>query len=242
LILNYFSVFCYNILTMRLLIVEDDHKIANAIKKGLEQEHFAVDISFDGKDGLGQALTIDYDVIILDRMLPEIDGIEICRILREKNNHIPIIMLTAKDRLNDKVEGLNCGADDYLTKPFAFLELLARVRALIRRPQKVDGNILTVGSLSLNTSNYEVSRKGKNIPLSSKEFSLLEYLMRNPDRILTKDNIISHVWDYDADILPNTVEVYIGYLRNKIDKGHPESKKMIKTARGFGYKLTADED
>lgn len=224
---------------MRVLIVEDDHKIANAIKKGFEQEHFAADVSYGGKDGLGQALTIEYDAIVLDRMLPEIDGIEVCRILREKDNHTPIIMLTAKSRLNDKVEGLNCGADDYLTKPFAFVELLARVRALMRRPKEAAPSVLKVGELSLNPSTFEVKRGEKNIRLSSKEFALFEYLMRNPNRILTKENIISHVWDYDADVLPNTVEVYIGYLRNKIDKGYPQADKLIQTSRGFGYKLVS---
>jgi len=223
---------------MRILIVEDDHKIANAIKKGLEQEHFAVDISYNGKDGLGQASTIDYDAIVLDRMLPEIDGIEICRILRQKNNHSPILMLTAKDKLNDRVEGLNAGADDYLVKPFAFIELLARIRALIRRPQESKEIVLKCDDLVLNTTSYDVTRAGKKIKLSSTEFALLEYLIRNQNRILTKDNIISHVWDYDADILPNTVEVYIGYLRNKIDKNFSKSKQLIKTARGFGYKLS----
>jgi DNA-binding response OmpR family regulator len=223
--------------TMRILIVEDDHKIAGAVKRGLEQEKFAVDVSYDGQDGLGQAMTIDYDVIILDRMLPEIDGIEICRILREKENKTPILMLTAKDKTSDKVEGLNAGADDYLTKPFAFIELLARVRALMRRPQEMQETILKIVDLVLNTLTFEVKRAGKKINLSSTEFSLLEYLMRNPNRILTKDNIISHVWDYDADILPNTVEVYIGYLRNKIDKAFPKKLQLIQTARGFGYKL-----
>ncbi len=223
---------------MRILIVEDDHKIAGAIKRGLEQEKFAVDISYDGQDGLGQALTIDYDVIILDRMLPEVDGIEVCRALRQKDNHTPVIILTAKDKLNDKVEGLNAGADDYLTKPFAFIELLARVRALMRRPQETQETILKVDDLVLNTLTFDVERSGKKIKLSSTEFSLLEYLMRNPNRILTKDNIISHVWDYDADILPNTVEVFIGYLRKKIDSAFPKRGALIQTARGFGYKLS----
>lgn len=223
---------------MRVLIIEDDHKIANAIKKGLEQESFAVDVSYDGKDGLGSAQTFPYDLIILDRMLPEVDGINICKILRGKNIHTPILFLTAKDKIGDRVEGLNAGADDYLVKPFAFLELLARVRALLRRPQKSIDNILNVGNLSLNVLTFEVRRAGKKIELSNKEFSLLEYLMRNPGRILTKDNIISHVWDYDADILHNTVEVYIGYLRNKIDKPFKETPELIKTIRGFGYKIT----
>lgn len=223
---------------MRILIIEDDHKIANAIKKGLEQESFAVDVSYDGRDGLGSALTIDYDLIIIDRMLPEVDGIKICTALRDKKINAPILFLTAKDKIKDRVEGLNAGADDYLVKPFAFQELLARVRALLRRPSQKVENILTIDDLSLNTLTFEVSRGKTKINLSSKEFSLLEYLMRNPGRILTKDNIISHVWDYDADILLNTVEVYIGYLRNKIDKPFKNKPELIKTARGFGYKIS----
>jgi DNA-binding response OmpR family regulator len=222
---------------MRILIVEDDRKIANAVKKGLEQESFACDVSYDGKDGLGQARTIDYDLIVLDRMLPEMDGVDICRILREKKMKTPILMLTAKDRISDRVEGLNAGADDYLVKPFAFIELLARVRALLRRPSEIVENVLKVGDLMLNTHTFEVRRGDKAIELTSKEFALLEYLLRNPGRILTKDNIIAHVWDYDADILPNTVEVYIGYLRNKIDKPFPKNPEIIQTVRGFGYKL-----
>jgi DNA-binding response OmpR family regulator len=225
---------------MRILIVEDDHKIANALKKGLQQESYAVDISYDGKDGLGNATTIEYDLIILDRMLPEIDGVEICRILREKKINTPILMLTAKDKISDRVEGLNCGADDYLVKPFAFEELLARIKALLRRPQELNQNEFVVGDLKLNTLTYEVKRSTNKIDLSQKEFALLEYLMRNAGRILTKDSIINHVWDYDADILPNTVEVYIGYLRNKIDKPYKNAKQYIKTARGFGYKISGD--
>lgn len=226
---------------MRILVIEDDHKIANAIKKGLEQESFAVDVSYEGKDGLGSAQTFAYDLIILDRMLPEVDGIEICKILRKKNNHTPIIFLTAKDKINDRVEGLNAGADDYLVKPFAFEELLARVRALLRRPTKAVDNVLTLDDLSLNTVSFEVKRGTKGINLSQKEFALLEYFMRNPGKILTKDNIIAHVWDYDADILLNTVEVYVGYLRNKIDKPFKTKPELIKTIRGFGYKLAIDD-
>lgn len=222
---------------MRILVVEDDHKIANAIKKGLAQESFAVDLSYDGKDGLGQASTIEYDVIILDRMLPETDGLEICKTLRKQKVNTPILMLTAKDKISDRVEGLNGGADDYLIKPFAFEELLARVRALIRRPTKAQDDVLKAGDLELNTVSFEVKRTGKEIRLSTKEFALLEYLMRNKARILTKDNIISHVWDYDADILPNTVEVFIGSLRSKIDKPFGKKNLLIQTIRGFGYKL-----
>lgn len=226
---------------MRILIIEDEHKIANAIKKGLEQEKFAVDVCYDGKEGLGSAMTFEYDLIIIDRMLPGVDGIKICTFLRKKNDQTPILFLTAKDKLNDKVEGLNAGADDYLAKPFAFEELLARARALMRRPKKSINSILMIGDLSLDTVSYEVKRGDKIIKLSSKEFALLEYLMRNPNRILTKDNIISHVWDYDADILPNTVEVYIGYLRNKIDKPFCGKKPLIHTVRGFGYKIVVSD-
>jgi DNA-binding response OmpR family regulator len=222
---------------MRILVIEDDHKIANAVKKGLEQESFAVDVEFDGKTGLGSALTIEYDLILLDRMLPEVDGIKICQILREKQNHTPILLLTAKDKVSDKVDGLNAGADDYLVKPFAFEELLARVRALLRRPQINADVILKIDDLELDSTKFSVKRANKNIKLSTKEFALLEYLMRNPNQVLTKDNIINHVWDYDADILPNTVEVYIGYLRNKIDKPFINKKSLISTVRGFGYKI-----
>jgi len=222
---------------MRILIIEDDHKIANAVKKGLEQESFAVDASFNGQDGLGLAMTEEYDLVIIDRMLPCVDGIKICQALREKKNNVPILFLTAKDKISDRVEGLDAGADDYLVKPFAFEELLARVRALLRRPQNQLENKLTVADLTLDTSRFEIKRGEKNINLSTKEFALLEYLMRNSGRILTKDNIISHVWDYDADVLPNTVEVYIGYLRNKIDRSFKNKPELIKTVRGFGYKI-----
>lgn len=222
---------------MRILVVEDEHKIANSIKKGLEQESYAVDVAFTGTDGYDLASSEDYDLIILDILLPEINGIEICTKLRGKNIHVPILMLTAKGQISDKVEGLNSGADDYLTKPFAFEELLARVRALIRRPHNTVGAVLSIEDLSLNTVSFEVKREDIPIQLSNKEFALLEYLLRHPGRILTKDQIISHVWNYDADVLPNTVEVYIGYLRNKIDKPFPKKNSLIHTVRGFGYKL-----
>lgn len=226
---------------MRILIIEDDHKIANAVKRGLEQENYAADIEFEGKGGLGQALTIEYDLIILDRMLPEVDGLKICQILRQKNINTPIIILTAKDKIRDRVEGLNAGADDYLVKPFAFEELLARVRALLRRPQQLGDNIIKVSDLEMDTVRLTIKRSGKTIALSNKEFALLEYLMRNAGRILTKDNIIAHVWDYDADILPNTVEVFISSLRNKIDRPYKNKPRFIHTVRGFGYKLVASE-
>lgn len=221
---------------MRILVIEDDHKIANAIKKGLEQESYAVDVAYDGKDGLGSAITVDYDLVILDRLLPEeIDGINICKAMRDQKIETPVLILTAKDKIEDRVEGLNIGADDYLVKPFAFEELLARIRALLRRPKNHSQNILKVSDLTLNPLTFEVRRGTTTINLSKKEFALLEYLMRNKNRILTKDNIIIHVWDYDADILPNTVEVFIGYLRKKIDG--PFGRTLIQTIRGFGYKI-----
>lgn len=221
---------------MRLLIIEDEHKIANAVKQGLVQENYAVDLEYDGDGGLGAALNESYDVMIIDRMLPgAVDGVEICRQVRSAGIHTPILLLTAKDQVKDKVEGLNSGADDYLVKPFSFEELLARIRALLRRPQQTQSNILKVGDLSLDTISYDVRRGVEPIDLSAKEFALLEYLMRNAGRILSKDNIIAHVWDFDADVLPNTVEVYIGYLRNKIDK--PFAKPLLHTNRGFGYML-----
>lgn len=222
---------------MKILVVEDEHKIANSIKKGLEQESYAVDVAFTGDDGYGLATTEEYDLIILDVLLPGMDGIQIAANLREQNIHIPILMLTAKGQTSDKVTGLDSGADDYLTKPFAFEELIARIRALTRRPKDSLGIILAVEDLTLNTATYQAKRDNKIIRLSSKEYALLEYLMRHPNQTLAKEQIISHVWDYDADVLPNTVEVYIGYLRNKIDRPFPEKTTLIQTVRGFGYKV-----
>lgn len=223
---------------MRILVVEDHHKIANSIKKGLQQESFAVDVAYNGEEGFDMAATEDYDVIILDLMLPRMDGLTICKKLREEENiHSPILILTAKGEINDKVKGLNSGADDYLAKPFAFSELLARIKALSRRPKQVLDQILKVGDLTLDMVSYEV-RRGKNvINVSKTEFALLQYLMRHKNKVLTKDNIINHVWNYDADVLPNTVEVYMGYLRNKIDKPFTNKRKLIHTVRGFGYKI-----
>lgn len=225
---------------MRILIIEDEHKIANSIKKGLEQENFAVDVAFDGTQGYDLAVSEGYDLIILDRLLPGVDGADICKNLRNMNIHTPLLLLTAKGQILDKVEGLNAGADDYLTKPFAFEELLARIKALIRRPRDIQHTVLWVNSLSLNTLSYEVSRDNRPIILSSKEYSLLEFLMRHVNKVLTKEQIINHVWDYDSDILPNTVEVYIKLLRNKIDKPFPHLSPLIHTVRGFGYKIESD--
>lgn len=222
---------------MRILVVEDEHRIANSIKKGLELERYAVDVAYNGLDGFDLATTEEYDLIILDLMMPGMDGLEICSELRKKNIHTPIIILTARGQTEDKVKGLDAGADDYLTKPFSFEELLARIRALSRRPKNSLDTIITLDDLTLNTKTYEVIRGNRRITLSSKEFSLLEYLIRHPHQIIKKDQIIAHVWNYDADILPNTVEVYIKNLRNKIDVPFTKSKPLINTVRGFGYKL-----
>lgn len=222
-------------------MIEDEHKIANSIKKGLEQESYAVDVVYDGERGFDLASSEEYDVIVLDLMLPGMDGLSICRKLREEENiHTPILILTAKGEVDDKVAGLNSGADDYLPKPFAFVELLARIKALSRRPKQALEMVLKVEDLSLDTQAYEVRRSGKNIELSKKEYSLLEYMMRFKGKTLTKEQIINHVWDYDADILPNTVEVYVGYLRGKIDKPFADKAQLIHTVRGFGYKIGKD--
>ncbi len=221
---------------MRILIVEDEHRIAQALKEGLEQESYAVDACYDGEDGYNTASADEHDLIILDVMLPNMDGFEISKKLRAGGNHTPILMLTAKDQNHDIVHGLDTGADDYLPKPFSFEVLLARVRALLRRPHESLGEILEADDLTLNTKTHEVKRSGKTIKLSSKEYALLEYMLRNKNNVLSKNNIMTHVWDFDADILPNTVEVFITFLRNKIDK--PFKKPgLIQTERGFGYKI-----
>lgn len=223
---------------MRVLLIEDEHKIARALKKALEQEHYAVDIAYDGDEGYAMATTEPYDAAIIDRMLPGThDGLAIIKAMRAEKIHTPVLLLTALGGVKDKTEGLDTGADDYLTKPFALEELLARIRALIRRPKEQQSTTLRAGDLSLNTVTYEVKRGGEPVQLTGKEFALLEYLLRNQGRPLPKETIISHVWDYDADILPNTVEVYIKYLRTKIDQ--PFDTNLIHTIRGFGYKLQA---
>jgi DNA-binding response OmpR family regulator len=222
---------------MKVLVIEDEHKIANALKEGLAQESYAVDVCYDGQEGLNAARYEAYDLIILDRMLPGgMDGLEICQTLRQESIHTPILMLTARDMVRDRVAGLNAGADDYVVKPFSFEELLARVRALLRRPHEAIGETLQAGDLTLNTVSKEVKRDGQNLSLSAKEYALLEYLLRNKGKVLSKETIITHVWDFDADILPNTVEVFITYLRGKIDRPF-KAEPLIKTVRGFGYKI-----
>lgn len=217
---------------MKILVVEDEHKIASSIKKGFEQESWICDLAFDGEAGYDLAISESYDVIILDLMLPKMDGISVSKNLRKENIHTPILMLTAKGEVDDKVLGLNSGADDYLVKPFAFEELIARVQALARRPSEVKNEELIINNLKLNTKKQEVLKNNKQIQLSKKEYQLLEYLMKHKDRTISKDEIISNVWDYESNILPNTVEVFIKYLRNKL------GKDLIKTVRGFGYKLS----
>lgn len=220
---------------MKILVVEDEHKIAHAIKAGLEHERMIVDVTFTGADGYDLADSEKYDVIVLDWMLPDKSGIEIIQSLRQKGNHTPVLLLTAKGQVDDKVTGLDSGADDYMVKPFAFTELVSRIRALSRRPQTRQSHTIGLEDLTLNRTSFEVSRNNRSIALSVKEFALLEYLISHPHQIVSKQTLMQNVWSYDSDILPNTVEVYIKKLREKVDKG--EEKKLIHTVRGFGYKL-----
>jgi len=221
---------------VRLLIIEDDKRVARFIQKGLQAEYSLVDVAFDGQQGLEIAKEGTYDLVILDVLLPLRSGIEICRQLREQKIQIPILMLTAKDSIEDRVQGLEVGADDYLVKPFAFEELVARVRSLLRRPPQIDiGQILTVSDLTLDKNTHEVRRAGKLIQLTPREFSLLEYLMRHPDRVVSRTLIEEHVWGYARDALTNAVDVYIRRLREKINR--PFHQKLISTIRGVGYRL-----
>lgn len=224
---------------MRILVVEDEHRIAQAIRQGLEQEAYAVDVCFDGEDGLNAAMAEEYDVILMDVMMPRMDGITVCRKLREASVHTPILLLTAKDQTQDVVRGLDAGADDYLPKPFSFEVLLARIRALLRRPSEAKQQRLQAGGLTLDPASRRVERQGQAINLSAKEYGILEYLLRNKGRVISKNSIISHVWDFDADVLPNNVEVFITYLRNKIDKPF-DAEPLIRTVRGFGYTINGD--
>lgn len=225
---------------MKILVIEDEHRIARAIKEGLEQDSYAVDVVYDGDDGYAAARYEEYDLIILDIMLPGMNGFEVSKKLRSEKVHTPILMLTAKDQSKDVVHGLDSGADDYLAKPFSFEVLTARVRALLRRPHETANTALSVGDLTMDVAMHEVRRGGKLIKLSSKEYSILEYMMRNKNRVLSKNNIMSHVWDFDADVLPNNVEVFINYLRAKVDKPF-DNPNLIQTVRGFGYKISDAE-
>ena len=221
--------------TMRILVVEDEKKVASFIKKGLEEEHYAVDIAYDGEEGLAMARINEYDLILLDIMLPRLDGMEVLRQIRRNGSNVPILMLTARDSVEDIVSGLDGGSDDYLTKPFSFAELVARVRALLRRKAREKTDILKIGDLSLSTSTHRVKRGEREIELTPKEYALLEYFMRNPNRILTRTLITEHVWDYHFDPETNVIDVYVNYLRKKIDQGF--EKKLIHTIRGSGYMI-----
>jgi heavy metal response regulator len=220
---------------MRILVIEDEAKIAQFIKRGLKEEGYAVDVANDGEEGHFLLSSNDYDAIILDLMLPKIDGLTLCRTLRKEGNQTPIIMLTAKDTVKDKVKGLDSGADDYLPKPFAFEELLARVRVLLRKKDSRVQTQLRVGNLSLDLLTHKVTRDEREIDLTVKEYALLEYLMRNAGNIVTRTMISEHVWDISFDTFTNVIDVYINYLRNKIDSGFAD--KMIHTVRGKGYFL-----
>ena len=220
---------------MRLLVVEDEKKVAGFIKKGLEEEGFAVDVASDGETGLHMALDGVHDLIILDIHLPKMNGLNVLGELRRRKVATPVLLLTVRATIEDKVLGLDSGADDYLTKPFAFEELVARVRALLRRRAEVKQTLLQVGDLSLDPVRRTVSRGDEKIDLTPKEFALLDYFMRNPGRILTRTMIAEHVWDYDFDPATNVIDVYVNYLRRKIDSGR--ERKLIHTVRGVGYVL-----
>ena len=223
---------------MRILVVEDERKVARFIKKGLEEEGYAVDLAGDGEEGLVMGLDQVHDLILLDMALPKIDGLKVLQKLREKKIGAPVLLLTVRAAIEDKVLGLDSGADDYLTKPFAFQELLARIRALLRRKAEAGTTLLQVEDLVLDPSRRLVIRTGEKIDLTSKEFALLEYLMRNAGRVLSRAMISEHVWSYDFDTETNVIDVYINYLRRKIDSGR--DKKLIHTVRGSGYVLKSE--
>lgn len=220
---------------MRILVVEDEPGIANFVRQGLTEAGYAVDLAWDGREGLDYALVADYDVLVLDIMLPRMDGLELLRELRQLGDKTPALMLTARDTIDNRVEGLDAGADDYLVKPFAFPELLARVRALLRRPPLQVGTILQVGDLEMDTAKREVRRSDRPIELSPREYAVLEYLMRHPNQVLTRTQIGEHVWNFDFFSESNVVDVYIGYLRRKIDQG--DDLPLIHTVRGVGYRI-----
>ncbi len=220
---------------MRILIVEDERKLAGVVKRGLEEQGFAVDVAYDGEQGLCLAEYEPYDLIVLDVMLPKIDGYSVCRALRAKQRNMPVLMLTARDTVDDRVAGLDSGADDYLIKPFAFRELLARVRALLRRDGYSKDPVLRVADIELDTVTHEVRRSGALVELTSKEYTVLEYFLRNPNRVLTRTQIAEHVWDYDFVAMSNIVDVYVGYLRRKLNDDH--DPRLLYTIRGAGYQL-----
>ena len=220
---------------MRILVVEDEKKVASFLKKGLEEEYYAVDCAYDGEEALYMVEANDYDLMILDIMLPKIDGLEVLQGVRDKELPLPVLMLTAKDSIEDVIKGLDAGGDDYLTKPFAFAELLARVRALLRRKEREPAGTLQVADLVLDPVTHAVRRGGREIDLTAKEYALLEYLIRQVNRVVTRTMISEHVWDYHFDPMTNVIDVYVNHLRNKIDVD--SSQKLIHTIRGVGYML-----
>jgi len=224
---------------MRILLIEDEAKVARFVERGLAAESYAVDVARDGDSGLELATTYHYDLLILDLMLPRIDGAEVLRRVRSHNREVPVLILTARDELQLKVKQLEAGADDYLTKPFAFAELLARVKALLRRGPVNRSSTLRVADLELDRLTQQVRRAGRRVELTSKEFALLEYLMVNAGRVLSRNMIIEHVWDQSFDGFTNIVDVYVRHLRNKVDEDHPH--KLIRTVRGVGYKILDEE-
>jgi DNA-binding response OmpR family regulator len=223
---------------MRILVVEDEAKVASFIRRALEEESYAVDVCADGARGLDLAQAGCYDLVILDLMLPGMPGLEVLKALRKEQVAAPVLILTARSELDQKVKGLDAGADDYLTKPFAIEELLARVRVLLRRGSGEAAGVLQVDDLVLNPATREVTRGGKRIELTAKEYALLEYLMRNAGRVLTRPMIAEHVWNQDFDTFTNVIDVYVNYLRNKIDRG--QERKLLRTVRGSGYTLKAE--
>jgi DNA-binding response OmpR family regulator len=223
---------------MRILVIEDEAKVASFIKRALEEESYAVDLSADGVQGLDLALSGSYDLLVIDLMLPGLPGLEVLKRLREEKIQAPVLILTAQSQVDQKVKGLDAGADDYLTKPFAIDELLARVRALLRRGAADVPGVLQIDDLVLNPATREVIRGGQRIDLTLKEYALLEYFMRHAGRVLTRPMISEHVWNQDFDTFTNVIDVYVNYLRNKIDRGR--GRKLIHTVRGSGYMLKAD--
>ncbi|RLB70188.1 MAG: DNA-binding response regulator [Deltaproteobacteria bacterium] len=224
---------------MKILVIEDEKKVANFLQKGLKEEQYVVDVAYDGLEGEHLAKTNDYDLILLDIMLPGKDGIEILKTLRQCQVNIPVIMLTAKEMVEDKIKGFNAGCDDYISKPFSFEELLVRIRAVLRRGGGALSNVITFADLTLDLISHKVIRAGREIELTAKEYTLLEYLVRNPNRVLTRTMIAEHVWDYNYDSFTNVIDVYINYLRNKVDRGF--DTKLIHTVRGVGYVLKEEQ-
>jgi heavy metal response regulator len=220
---------------VRILVVEDEEKVASFIRKGLEEEHYAVDVALDGEEGLSMAQLNPYDLLVLDLMLPLLDGYRLLQRLRSEGVGTPVLILTARDGVGDKVRGLDLGADDYLTKPFAFAELLARVRALLRRGKPQRSPVLKVADLTIDPASRRVTRGGTPIELTAKEYALLEYLMRHAGQVLTRTMISEHVWDQTFDSYTNVIDVYVNYLRKKVDQGF--EPKLIHTIRGVGYSL-----